>query len=186
MTKRIFLRAVIPIGMAYSGSLVCSNMVYLYLSVPFIQMLKAAAPVAVLFTSWAWRVKEPSWSSFINICVIVTGVVLASLGEIEFQLLGFVFQMAAIVFESVKLVMIEVLLKGEGEMQQKPSGQSVLLRASMWGDESACGCHDGDRNVQDVRCVERGSAHVVAQRSHRPHAEHLQRVSGGRPSIISR
>ena len=40
MTGRIHLRAVMPIGLLYSGSLVCSNLVYLYLSVPFIQMLK--------------------------------------------------------------------------------------------------------------------------------------------------
>ena len=29
-----------PIGLLYSGSLVCSNMAYIYLNVGFIQMLK--------------------------------------------------------------------------------------------------------------------------------------------------
>lgn len=40
MTGRIYLRAIVPIGVLYSASLVCSNQVYLYLSVAFIQMLK--------------------------------------------------------------------------------------------------------------------------------------------------
>lgn len=40
MTGRKYMRAVVPIGLVYSASLVCSNMPYLYLSVPFIQMLK--------------------------------------------------------------------------------------------------------------------------------------------------
>lgn len=40
MTGRLYLRAIIPIGILYSASLVCSNQVYLYLSVAFIQMLK--------------------------------------------------------------------------------------------------------------------------------------------------
>lgn len=40
MTGRKYLRAVVPIGLVYSGSLVCSNLPYLYLSVSFIQMLK--------------------------------------------------------------------------------------------------------------------------------------------------
>jgi drug/metabolite transporter (DMT)-like permease len=115
MTGRTYLRAVVPIGVLYSGSLVCSNLVYLYLSVAFIQMLKAAAPVAVLFASWAWGLKEPSWHAFLNIAVIVSGVVLASLGEVEFGWLGFVFQVGGIVFEAVRVVMVEVLLKGEGE-----------------------------------------------------------------------
>ena len=41
MTGRVYLRAIVPIGILYSASLVCSNLVYLYLSVAFIQMLKA-------------------------------------------------------------------------------------------------------------------------------------------------
>lgn len=40
MTSVKYLHAVVPIGIVYSGSLVCSNLPYLYLSVPFIQMLK--------------------------------------------------------------------------------------------------------------------------------------------------
>lgn len=40
MTPKLYLRAVIPIGFLYSGSMVTSTLVYLYLSVPFIQMLK--------------------------------------------------------------------------------------------------------------------------------------------------
>lgn len=40
MTVGMHLLAVIPIGVLYSGSMVCSNLVYLYLNVAFIQMLK--------------------------------------------------------------------------------------------------------------------------------------------------
>jgi hypothetical protein len=40
MTGRIYLRAIVPIGIFYSMSLVCSNLTYMYLSVAFIQMLK--------------------------------------------------------------------------------------------------------------------------------------------------
>ncbi|OLN82080.1 putative sugar phosphate/phosphate translocator [Colletotrichum chlorophyti] len=121
MTGRIYLRAIVPIGLLYSGSLVCSNLVYLYLSVSFIQMLKAGAPVAVLFASWIWGVAEPSWNTFYNVLLIVAGVGLASFGEIEFSWLGFIFQMGGIIFEAVRLVMIQVLLKGdEGAQKMDP------------------------------------------------------------------
>ena len=40
MTGRVFLRAILPIGATFSGSLAFGNLAYLYLSVPFIQMLK--------------------------------------------------------------------------------------------------------------------------------------------------
>ncbi len=42
MTRAIYLRAIVPIGVLYSASLVCSNQAYLYLSVAFIQMLKVS------------------------------------------------------------------------------------------------------------------------------------------------
>ncbi|KAH6626337.1 triose-phosphate transporter family-domain-containing protein [Chaetomium sp. MPI-SDFR-AT-0129] len=113
MTGRLYLRAIVPIGLLYSASLVCSNMVYLYLSVAFIQMLKAAAPVAVLLTSWAWGVEDPSLKRFINVLLIVAGVALASFGEIDFSVAGFLFQVGGIVFEAVRLVMIQVLLSGD-------------------------------------------------------------------------
>jgi hypothetical protein len=115
MTGRIYLRAVVPIGVLYSGSLVFSNMTYLYLNVAFIQMLKSAAPVAVLFTSWIWRVEEPSRRKFYNVMVIVLGVGLASLGEIQFSWVGFMFQLGGIVFEAMRLVMIQVMLSEDGQ-----------------------------------------------------------------------
>jgi hypothetical protein len=115
MTGRVYLRAVVPIGLLYSGSLVCSNLVYLYLSVAFIQMLKAAAPVAVLFTSWVWGVANPSVGALGNILIIVFGVGLASFGEIEFSWLGFLFQLGGIIFEAMRLVMIQVMLSDDGQ-----------------------------------------------------------------------
>jgi hypothetical protein len=40
MNGRTYLRAIIPIGLFFSLSLICSNQAYRYLSVAFIQMLK--------------------------------------------------------------------------------------------------------------------------------------------------
>jgi hypothetical protein len=40
MDGRTYLRAIVPIGLFFSLSLICSNQAYLYLSVAFIQMLK--------------------------------------------------------------------------------------------------------------------------------------------------
>lgn len=40
MAPRLFTRTILPIGILYSGSMIFNNLVYLHLSVPFIQMLK--------------------------------------------------------------------------------------------------------------------------------------------------
>ncbi|KAH6611255.1 triose-phosphate transporter [Trichoderma cornu-damae] len=114
VTGRLYLRTILPIGLLYSGSLICSNVVYLYLSVSFIQILKAVSPVAVLFASWSWGVAEPNLAKFINVLVIVFGVAISSFGEIQFSWTGFFFQIGGTSFEAVRVVMIQVMLSGEG------------------------------------------------------------------------
>ncbi|KFY21623.1 hypothetical protein V493_07251 [Pseudogymnoascus sp. VKM F-4281 (FW-2241)] len=94
----------------YSLSLICGNLTYLYLSVAFIQMLKATTPVAVLVTGWFFGVQKPNMRVLFNVSFIVIGVVLASFGEIKFVMLGFLFQCGGIMFEAVRLVMVQRLL----------------------------------------------------------------------------
>lgn len=114
LNRRLYVRTILPIGVFYSGSLVFSNVVYVYLSVAFIQMLKSASPVIVLGVSWLWGVADPTYSQLSTILVIVCGVALSSFGEIQFSWIGFFFQLGGTVFEAVRLVMIQVMLSGEG------------------------------------------------------------------------
>lgn len=47
--------SIVPVSLFFAVSLVLSNKSYIYLSVSFIQMLKALTPVAVLFLSYILR-----------------------------------------------------------------------------------------------------------------------------------
>ncbi|RAL03108.1 uncharacterized protein BO80DRAFT_462857 [Aspergillus ibericus CBS 121593] len=110
MDARTYLRMIVPIGILYSGSLVCSNIVYLYLNVSFIQMLKACGPIITLLTSWAWHVTPPTLESFLNILLIALSIGLAVAGEVQFSGLGVLYQLASLIFDANRLVMIQVLL----------------------------------------------------------------------------
>ncbi|KAL9629233.1 MAG: hypothetical protein Q9164_006965, partial [Protoblastenia rupestris] len=110
MTGRVYLRAIVPIGAFFSLSLICGNLTYLYLSVAFIQMLKACTPVAVLLAGWTMGIQKPDVKVLLNVSVIVIGVIIASLGEISFVLIGVIFQIGGIIFEAIRLVMVERLL----------------------------------------------------------------------------
>ncbi|KAL8974019.1 MAG: hypothetical protein Q9197_001739 [Variospora fuerteventurae] len=113
MTPKLYVRAIVPIGVLYSLSLVCSNLPYLYLSVAFIQMLKGTAPIFVFLALCSLRLSSPTISTSLNLLVIVFGVVLASLGEIKIQLMGFLFQFGGLVFEAYRLALIQKLLNDE-------------------------------------------------------------------------
>ena len=45
-----------------------------------------------------------------NVSFIVLGVIIASIGEIRFVLIGVIFQLGGILFEAIRLVMVERLL----------------------------------------------------------------------------
>ncbi|PCG89919.1 protein of unknown function DUF250 [Penicillium occitanis (nom. inval.)] len=110
MNRSVYMRAIVPIGIFFSLSLIFGNLVYLYLSVSFIQMLKATNSVATLIATWALGVAPVRLETLGNVSVIVVGVVIASIGEIKFSLIGFIYQVFATVFESVRLVMVQRLL----------------------------------------------------------------------------
>ncbi len=110
LTGRVYLRAIVPIGFFFSLSLICSNQAYLYLSVAFIQMLKATTPVAVLIASWALAIEERDLKKLGTVSFIVLGVMISSYGEIEFRMIGFIFQAFGITFEAIRLVLVQRLL----------------------------------------------------------------------------
>jgi hypothetical protein len=67
-------------------------------------------PVAVLLVSWILGVAPPSLKTLGNVSLIVVGVIIASIGEIKFNLTGFLYQAGGISFEATRLVMVQRLL----------------------------------------------------------------------------
>ncbi|KAK1924724.1 triose-phosphate transporter family-domain-containing protein [Papiliotrema laurentii] len=112
MTRELYLRSILPIGILFSGSLILSNTAYLTLSVSFIQMLKAFTPVAILLISAIFRIQALNQRLVLIVILISVGCALAAYGEVHFELYGFVCQASAVIFESSRLVMIQILLQG--------------------------------------------------------------------------
>jgi drug/metabolite transporter (DMT)-like permease len=74
-------------------------------------MLKAFTPVAVLLFSSIMGLEKPACTELLIVMVICVGVAMTSLGESAFSMLGFIFQSLAIIFESSRLVLTNILLK---------------------------------------------------------------------------
>lgn len=67
-------------------------------------------PVAVLVTSWVLAVAPVDFKQLGKVIFIVIGVIIASFGEIRFDLTGFLWQAGGISFEATRLVMVQRLL----------------------------------------------------------------------------
>jgi drug/metabolite transporter (DMT)-like permease len=106
-----FQKSILPVSIFYAFSLVLSNKSYIYLSVSYIQMLKAFTPVFTLIFSYLAGIEKSSLMEVYIVSVICIGVALASYGEILFSWTGFILQSLAILFESTRLVLVGLLMK---------------------------------------------------------------------------
>ncbi|KAK6945088.1 Sugar phosphate transporter domain [Dillenia turbinata] len=114
MSREVYISSVVPIGALYSLSLWFSNSAYIYLSVSFIQMLKALMPVAVYSIGVLFKKETFKPSSMANMISISLGVAIAAYGEAKFDSLGVILQLAAVAFEATRLVLIQILLTSKG------------------------------------------------------------------------
>ncbi|CAI9782488.1 unnamed protein product [Fraxinus pennsylvanica] len=114
MSWDLYLKSVVPIGLLYSLSLWLSNSAYIYLSVSFIQMLKALMPVAVYSIGVLSKKEIFKSETMTNMISISIGVGIAAYGEAKFDTWGVMLQLGAVAFEATRLVMIQILLTSKG------------------------------------------------------------------------
>ncbi|CAA3033449.1 probable sugar phosphate phosphate translocator At5g25400 [Olea europaea subsp. europaea] len=114
MSWDLYLKSVVPIGLLYSLSLWLSNSAYIYLSVSFIQMLKALMPVAVYSIGVLSKKEIFKSETMTNMISISIGVGIAAYGEAKFDTWGVILQLGAVAFEATRLVMIQILLTSKG------------------------------------------------------------------------
>lgn len=114
LSRHVYLTSVVPIGALYSLSLWLSNSAYIYLSVSFIQMLKALMPVAVYSIGILFKKDAYKSTTMGNMIAISIGVAIAAYGEAKYDSWGVVLQLGAVAFEATRLVMIQILLTSKG------------------------------------------------------------------------
>ncbi|KNA22359.1 hypothetical protein SOVF_034710 [Spinacia oleracea] len=114
MSREVYLSSVVPIGALYAFSLWLSNSAYIYLSVSFIQMLKALMPVAVYSIGVMFKKENFRGETMANMMSISFGVAIAAYGEAKFDAWGVTLQLGAVAFEATRLVMIQILLTSKG------------------------------------------------------------------------
>lgn len=81
MTWGTYRKAVLPIGMLYSVILSLSNATYVFLSVSFIQMVKALTPASVYAVGCMVGTEQWSWRLALNLTVVVVGVMISAYGK---------------------------------------------------------------------------------------------------------
>eukprot|EP01023_Acetabularia_acetabulum_P002601 TRINITY_DN11087_c0_g1_i1.p1 TRINITY_DN11087_c0_g1~~TRINITY_DN11087_c0_g1_i1.p1 ORF type:complete len:241 (-),score=27.43 TRINITY_DN11087_c0_g1_i1:53-700(-) len=88
VTWQLFFFNLVPVGFFSASTLFFGNWVYLFLSVSFIQMLKAFCPIIVMLLAFAARLESPTHRLIGSVCTIVFGTFVSSLGEANLNFTG--------------------------------------------------------------------------------------------------
>jgi hypothetical protein len=81
MASSTYFRAVVPIGVLYALILSLSNGTYMFLSVSFIQMIKAVTPAVVYVVCCFMGTETWSLRMATNLVIVVTGVAISAYGK---------------------------------------------------------------------------------------------------------
>eukprot|EP00913_Durusdinium_trenchii_P011004 g10329.t1 len=103
---------VLPVGLAFATSLICSNVAYEYASVPFLQMVKQSNVIIVFFLSLLAGLEQfRSNLALVLLCIVVATAFTVN-GELRFSLTGLLAQLCGNFAESCRVVMQGILLTG--------------------------------------------------------------------------
>lgn len=106
-----YVKNMLTVGLCSAVTLATGNMVYMHLTVAFIQMLKAFTPVVTMILLYTFRVETPHMELVLAVVGISLGTCGAVYGEMAFNVTGFSLMMVSEVAEGMKLVLTQLLLK---------------------------------------------------------------------------
>lgn len=112
VTWHFYFTKLMPIGLFMAATLHFGNLVYLHLTVAFIQILKAFTPVITMVALFIAGLEVPSWPLGATVGAIAIGTAVASFGEINLSVAGVTYMMLSECFEATRLVMTQILLVG--------------------------------------------------------------------------
>ena len=137
ITREFYVKNIMPVGFLGAATLWLGNLVYLYLSVSLIQMMKCLTPVITMIALYLSKLEHPTKKMVMSVVLIALGTCVASFGAVDASLLGMLIMIGAEVAESVRLVMTQYLLVGrkfhpfEGLMYLAPATAFWLALGSL-------------------------------------------------------
>mmetsp|Transcript_16179 Transcript_16179/g.24402 ORF Transcript_16179/g.24402 Transcript_16179/m.24402 type:complete len:350 (-) Transcript_16179:201-1250(-) len=111
VTISFYMKNIMPIGFLQGATIVLGMSSYLFLSVSFVQMLKASTPVMIVIFLRIFQLETPTTLIIASVLIICFGTLLSGYGELNFNIIGVISMLSAQVAEALRLVFTQKLLK---------------------------------------------------------------------------
>mmetsp|Transcript_116895 Transcript_116895/g.202912 ORF Transcript_116895/g.202912 Transcript_116895/m.202912 type:complete len:418 (-) Transcript_116895:21-1274(-) len=119
-----YFNNIFPVASLQGASLALGNSAYLYISLAYIQMVKSTTSVFVYMFSIMLALERGTYSATIAVVMVVAGLVMMSVGEMTFTLIGFVIQSSGTLCDALRLVLTKIILSSSHAVHLDP--MSVL------------------------------------------------------------
>ncbi|XP_052188201.1 UDP-galactose transporter 1-like [Diospyros lotus] len=105
-------RRIFPMSLVFCINIVLGNVSLRYIPVSFMQTIKSFTPATTVILQWlVWR-KDFDWRIWASLVPIVGGILLTSITELSFNMLGFCAALFGCLATSTKTILAESLLHG--------------------------------------------------------------------------
>jgi len=109
VTTQIYLRMVIPIGVATALDVGASNLSFQFVTVTFYTILKSGALIWLLFWAVLVKIEKLDMKVSLIVGIISAGLMVASFGQTDFSFVGFVLVMGSSCCSGLRWAMTQLL-----------------------------------------------------------------------------
>uniref|UniRef100_A0A7S3KXW7 Sugar phosphate transporter domain-containing protein n=1 Tax=Amphora coffeiformis TaxID=265554 RepID=A0A7S3KXW7_9STRA len=123
----------IPCGLVTAADVGLSNLSMVSISLTFYTMVKASAPIFVLFWAYVFQIERITWPLLAVVAVIAVGEFLTVFGETHFVLTGFLQCLAASVLSGARWTLVQLKLQTLEPPLKTSLATMRVLAPSMFG-----------------------------------------------------
>jgi hypothetical protein len=120
LTVQAYCYYVAPVACLQMIALAVGNMAYLYIAVSYIQMVKNTTSAFVFIFSAFMGFEVLSGPRAVAVMLVITGMLLTTGGNHNFNLIGFALQMSATISDSLRLCLTKVLMSTKYSVKLDP------------------------------------------------------------------
>lgn len=96
----------------YTANIAASNISLSMVSLPFHQIVRSTNPALTVLFERLWLGKKQAAEKYSSLALVIAGVCIATLGELDFSTLGFVLTIIGVFLSSIKGIVTNVILVG--------------------------------------------------------------------------
>eukprot|EP00736_Rhodelphis_marinus_P014154 Rmarinus@m.11842 len=121
------MKKIIPIGIFTGLDIGLSNTGFVCLEASYVEVVKSSVPVFILIFTLAFRLESPPRLTMMAVVILSLGILISSLGEVHFDLTGFIIELSAALSASLRVILAQSLLHKQGTAGHDPARHPLAV-----------------------------------------------------------